>query len=150
MAGGGPRTPANPAPVSGPGALSRRTDGQAVRNPGGLPYGDNAELRTQQGAAPMSGQTIGTSDQAAPPGVPLAQMSPSLFDPTNYPDRPVTTGMPFGPGPGSEALKSPPQSPMAQARLVNALPTLLRAAESPYVTPEFRSLVSMLRRQSLG
>jgi hypothetical protein len=24
---GGPRTPANPAPVSGPGALSKRTDG---------------------------------------------------------------------------------------------------------------------------
>lgn len=148
MAGGGPRTPANPAPVSGPGALSRRTDGQAIRNPGDLAYGDNAELRTQQAAAPMAGTTVGSAERGEPP-VPLAEMSPSLFDPTNYPDRPVTTGMPFGPGPGSEVL-APQESPMTKARLANALPTMMRAAESPYVTPEFRAVVSMLRRQTLG
>jgi hypothetical protein len=147
---GGYRQPANPAPVSGPGPMSQRTDrGQPIRDPEGLPYGDNRELRTVQGAAPMA--SAGNGAAPAAPEVPLADMSPSLFDQTNYPERPVTTGMPFGPGPGSEALGAQSEeSPMARARLINALPTLLRAAELPGTSPEFKTMVSMLRRASLG
>ena len=41
MAAGGYQQPTNPAPVSGPGALSKRTDGagQPAQYMSGLPYG---------------------------------------------------------------------------------------------------------------
>jgi hypothetical protein len=150
MPAGGARTPSNPAPVSGPGAMSRRTDGgpgQPVMEPGGLPYGENQELRSTQGAAPMSGQ----SPQAAAlqaNGVPLADMSPNLFDPTNAPGEPVTAGMPFGAGPGP-AGQPMPQGP-TQERLRAALPTMLRMAESPYVSAEFKALAYYIRQTLNG
>jgi len=43
---GGYREPSNPAPVSGPGALSQRTDGgptQGAKYISGLPYGQGQE-----------------------------------------------------------------------------------------------------------
>jgi hypothetical protein len=56
---GGPRTPSSPAPVSGPGALSKRTDGgpgakQPVRVPTGGAYGDATQLAQAQAGAPMA------------------------------------------------------------------------------------------------
>lgn len=94
-------------PVSGPGQYSQRTDKQPVREPGGLPYGDNKALREQQQAAPMA--------QSAPP--------PSAIPfnaPTNRPDQPVTAGADAGLGPGSEVLGqrqfgAPASSPIIQA-----------------------------------
>lgn len=146
MASGGPRTPANPAPVSGPGAMSRRTDGQAIREPGGLAYGDNAELVNLQRAATMSGQTAGTTPAAAPPEVPLSNMTPDLFAPTSRPGEPITAGAPFGPGPGPEALgpNRIPEGP-SKARMMAALPILSRAAEQPYASDELRAIVGLLR-----
>ena len=49
---GGYRKPQNPAAVSGPGALSKRTDGKqpVVRVPD-VPYGEQAALTAQQQAA---------------------------------------------------------------------------------------------------
>ena len=51
---GGDRVPANPAPVSGPGAMSRRTDGQGARYMSGGQYGEGQELMDLQTSAPMS------------------------------------------------------------------------------------------------
>lgn len=147
MPRGGYQQPSNPAPVSGPGAMSKRTDrGQPIRDPGGLAYGDNQELRTVQGAAPMSQ----APSAPAPADIPLADMSPNLTDPTNHPGRSVFTGMPFGPGAGPEALATGEPSAPTRSKLNNALPTLLRAAESPDVSPEFRRMVAMIRSGSLG
>ena len=56
---GGYRRPTNPAPVSGPGALSRRTDGMQPRAT--LPdakYGEQQAFQQAQGAAPMSGDPV--------------------------------------------------------------------------------------------
>ena len=59
MAGkGGYQAPTNPAPVSGPGALSQRTDGgpadsQAAQYVSGLPYGEGQAFMAQQQAAPL-------------------------------------------------------------------------------------------------
>jgi hypothetical protein len=146
MASGGPRTPSNPAPVSGPGALSKRTDGkQPIRDPGGLAYGDGQELRSVQAAAPMSGMSPQAQAQQAPPNVPLAQMSPNLFDPTDYPQEPMTAGADFGPGPGSEMLRNPMAEGPTQARLKAYLPVYIQMAESPYVSPEFKAYVNYLR-----
>ena len=52
---GGYRKPENPAPSSGPGALSQRTDGgpaQGAKYIPGLPYGQGQETYAKQTAAP--------------------------------------------------------------------------------------------------
>lgn len=71
---GGYQQPQSPAPVSGPGALSRRTDqGQPVRVASGLPYGGRKALEGQQAAAPLA--------SGGPPSSP----SPSLIPPGGAP-----------------------------------------------------------------
>ena len=140
MPAGGYQRPDNPAPVSGPGALSRRTDGQPIRDPGGLPYGDNAELRSVQQSAPMA--QAGQRVQA--PHIPLPQMVTGLFDESEAPTEPITAGMPFGDGPGMSQT-GPMATGPTRERLIASLPAMLRAAESPYVSAEFRALVSYIR-----
>jgi hypothetical protein len=95
MARGGYRKPANPAPVSGPGALSRRTDGaQPVMDMRGGKYGEGKELRELQGSAAMKQ----SADSARPPAAGANKVTP-LFSPTERPEEPVTAGLPFGEGP---------------------------------------------------
>ncbi len=86
---GGYRKPANPAPSSGPGALSQRTDG-GVGAPqvSGLGYGENGPLNAAAASLPVAGP-----QRAAPSIVPLDA-------PTAMPNEPITAGAPFGPGPG--------------------------------------------------
>src|SRR6478609_1077117 len=113
MAGrGGYQAPAHPAPVSGPGALSQRTDGgpaQAMSAPTGMAYGQHKAMIDSQRAAPMAGQTpLPTPSHAAPekPSVPqMPAFSGTGFDaPTQRPGEAVTAGAGYGPGPGPEAL----------------------------------------------
>ena len=94
MARGGYRQPSNPAPVSGPGALSQRTDGgamdgmtQPMQQYTGFGYGENKELNDQQAGAPMAGM----------PSMPELL---SLDAPTAFPDEPISAGADYGPGPG--------------------------------------------------
>jgi hypothetical protein len=105
---GGYRQPANPAPVSGPGALSRRTDGgavdgmqpatptQAPKYMPGLGYGKGGENMANQQAAPLMGSPT-------PPPAPAVPLSA----PTMRPNEPVTTGVNIGAGAGTEALQVP-------------------------------------------
>ena len=126
---GGYRQPENPAPVSGPGTLSKRTVGgpgtakQPVRWVSGMPWGEGKELMDLQGAAPMS-------------AAPAAPMVP--FDaPTERPHEPVTTGNPLGAGAGPEALPAPaPQNDVVSA--------VIRAAYARYPSPALGSLVNQL------
>ena len=106
---GGRRTPNRPAPVSGPGQLSQRTDGgpqQVLSDVSGLAYGENQGLEDLQSAAPLnaSGQTTARATRRAPSrrgGGRAGGMGVSpLMSPTQRPDEPVTAGAPFGPGPG--------------------------------------------------
>lgn len=108
MARGGYRRPENPAPVSGPGALSRRTDGgptQGSKYMAGGQYGEGKQLEELQQSAPMAASNMprmsGANAAAA-----IANMPPitPITAPTERPDEPMTAGMPFGPGPGPEAL----------------------------------------------
>ena len=102
---GGYRQPSSPAPVSGPGALSKRTDGGAIdgkQKPAtqgakympGLPYGQGGQNMTDQQSAPLAGNTIPSMPT---PLVPLSA-------PSQRPNEPVTTGVDVGPGAGSEAM----------------------------------------------
>lgn len=100
---GGYRQPSNPAPTSGPGALSQRTDGgaidgmtQPVKEYTGLPYGQNKAVNEQQSAAAMAG----TSN-------PFADIVP-LHVPSQRPDEPITTGINRGDGAGSEVMRGMP------------------------------------------
>lgn len=139
MPAGGYQAPRKPAPISGPGALSERTDGaagQPVRdlpNPG---YGEQKDFKEIQQQARMS----------------KAKSAPSvtrLDAETERPDEPITEGNPFGPGRGPEAYgitrnmrdKSKEEIPT----VAGALPLLEKAANGPNMPPSFIRFVRYLR-----
>ena len=104
---GGYRQPNNPAPVSGPGMLSKRTDGGAIdgmtqpqQQYTGFDYGQNGITNSIQGEAAMAG------DPFAMPTMP--KITP-LSAPTERPDEPMTYGIPFGDGP--DTLNLPNMQP---------------------------------------
>jgi hypothetical protein len=104
---GGYRKPENPAPSSGPGALSQRTDGgpaQGAKYMPGMPYGENT--MAQQTAAPMSGGSPMPSAASASMPMPTPLMAP-----TSRPNEPITSGIDVGEGPGSSALNLPTEQP---------------------------------------
>ena len=107
MASGGYRKPGSPAPVSGPGSLSRRTDGQVQSVPTGMPYGDHAALHAQESLAPMAATPdIPTPDMGgggAPAGPTPPPVTP-IGAPSQRPNEPVTHGVDIGAGGGSEVL----------------------------------------------
>ncbi len=92
---GGYQRPANPAPVSGPGALARRTDGgngeQTVAALPDAQYGDAKAFAQSQQDAPLS------ASASRPPVTPFGAAS-------TKPGEPVTSGVDIGAGPGSEAV----------------------------------------------
>ena len=97
---GGYREPSKPAAVSGPGALSARTDGgagsktQPIRRIPGQAYGEGQALVEQQQAAPL----------------PVARRTQqptklNIFAPTERPAEPITEGAMLGPGsPPAQAI----------------------------------------------
>ncbi len=148
MARGGYRQPGNPAPVSGPAQLSRRTDGgpgdakQPVRVPTGGAYGDATQLMKLQQSAPLAATPGGDTAQAAgpvlPPGV-------NFGAPTEQPDTPVTSGVDLGAGAGSEALGLTPQRDDDLARLIQYLPVFEHMANQPGSSKSARNLVRSLK-----
>ena len=138
---GGSRTPAKPAPVSGPGAHSKRTDGgpgQAIRDLPDAAYGEAATFRSdQQGAALASAP----SPQVQPQANPLAGVVP-LGAPTQQPGVPVTDGADAGLGAGSSALGLPmdPEKQDAQ-HFARYLPVLLDIANNQNTSPGTKAFV---------
>jgi hypothetical protein len=139
---GGSRTPANPAPVSGPGAMSRRTDGQPARYASGMPYGDGQDFYDMQTSAPMAetnnvaaGVRQARQSGAAP--APAAMVTP-LYSPTERPDEPVTSGAPLGPGPGPAMV--------SQGRRPSEVLQRLAARDA---TGEFQALAMILSQRGL-
>ena len=110
---GGYRQPSNPAPVSGPGALSQRTDGQGAKYMAGGQYGEGQEMMDLQTSAPMSKAPEQPRMRQPRSGRQVVEegMRPTpLFAPTERPDEPITAGAPFGPGPGPKRVSQPAQS----------------------------------------
>lgn len=92
---GGYQAPRHPAPASGPGAGSARTDGGAAQMPTlrapdhkGLPYGQNKQLNDQAAAAPPPAQ--GPPSGVQPSAAPAPMLDP--FRPTERPWEPVNAG----------------------------------------------------------
>lgn len=121
---GGYRAPANPAPVSGPGALSARTDGVPAGQVTGLPYGENQAQNAMAAQAPMA-QAGG-----APPIIPLDAE-------TQFKDEPITAGAPFGPGPGPRAENAGKLTQLLQALMGD---DIVGALEEMYLDAEARGL----------
>ena len=124
---GGYRRPSSPAPVSGPGALSQRTDSQGAKYMAGGEYGEGQEMMDLQTSAPMAKapELPGMRGSRSARQVVDAGMRPTpLFAPTERPDEPITAGAPFGPGPG-------PSAPVSrQGRLTSTLAKLAAADDS--------------------
>ncbi len=90
--------PKRPAPVSGPGAQSRRTDGgagsktQPLRTPTGGDYGEAGKLEEQQRSAPLAvagGAPVPSQASSAPP----APGGGGVFGPSERPGEDPNTGM---------------------------------------------------------
>lgn len=150
MARGGPRTPNNPAPVSGPGALSQRTDGgpgQPVRVPTGLPYGEAGALEQLQRAAPLAASPGGSTPTTPGAGAPVSLTG--FGAPTEQPGTPVTAGAALGAGPGTEALGLPDQPSDDMNRLLAYLPVLEFMANQPGASAASRNLVRELKARQV-
>jgi hypothetical protein len=104
------RTNSQAKPVSGPGALSQRTD---MVNSDPNVYGDRKATQEIMSGAPMA--------KAQP--VPAPRPVTGLFDPTQNLNEPVTAGNPMGEGPGPEILNLP-------ARTFNPTQILTRLSQS--------------------
>jgi len=93
---------------------------QPVQVISGQQYGQRQALANAQRTIPLP-NTTGTPPPAAPVATPAAPAAPpptpaaapmppggagAFNRPTERPDEPVTTGLPYGPGPGPEAVQA--------------------------------------------
>lgn len=109
---GGRRVPRNPAPVSGVGADSARTDGgagQPIRVPKDQPYGERQASEAAQAAAPLA--SAEPVSGGPPPGggggsdIPASPFGIDAFGPTQRPNEPITAGaMGAGAAPDADML----------------------------------------------
>lgn len=128
---GGYRRPEHPAPASGPGALSRRTDGtQPQMIAPGNGYGERKAMQEIQGGADMQGAT--------PPVIPMGA-------PTMNPGEPVTAGAAAGPGIGPEAAGIQSDKQISDQQLAPLLRSLELVANLPGSNTEVRTFVRALK-----
>jgi len=138
------------APVSGPGALSRRTDrgpSQKIRELPDAAYGEAKEFNDLQKQAPLENvpQTSMTPQggpSGAGPAMPLSSVVP-LSAPTQRPDEPVTAGAALGAGPGPEALGPAQTMRTAQYQSASDLLSQLAAGSD---SPDLRALAANIKR----
>lgn len=137
---GGYRKPGNPAPVSGPGALSKRTDGGVPRlDVTGMSYGENGALNAAQSAAPLSAPGGG--------GAPAPQVSAPtpLGAPSAFANEPVTAGADHGAGPSSADIGlAQGSNEEIRKTLGPYLPVLMRLADSATATASYKRQVRQL------
>lgn len=134
--------PPDPSVVSGPGALSKRTDLPPSQGAKRLPdaaYGEQQQFQAEQAGAPM-----------AKAENPLANVVP-LNAPTQRPSEPVTAGVDAGPGPGREILgiKSPIDTQVEDLTMLSKyMPLMAQFADSPNSTGTMKAFVKYLRSQT--
>lgn len=106
--------------VSGPGEFAKRTD--LEYQPGA--YGEGVEYADNKAGAPLAKAQKSPMLSEAPVVSPAANRTPSvgLYDPTQRPDEPITSGIDMGPGPGSVALGANRVQPKLSDTLAAMLP----------------------------
>lgn len=125
-----------PIGVSGPGALSQRTDmSQPVRVPTGLPYGQAGALAQQEQASAVAqdpsvpASAAATAPAQSPVQAMGAQPPADLNTPSQRPGEPVTHGADSGPGADSSILTARPGLPAGGGQISQAIS--LAAASDP-------------------
>lgn len=157
MPRGGYRRPNKPAPASGPGKLSRRTDTgpkvqqhtattkQPVRVPplqgsASLQYGDVQRLAQSQQMAPVPAAP--PAGRASPPSGPAGGLGASmLFRPTDMPQTPIGA-------PGTEPQIPPGPTQIAMRNLARGLELMMQRL--PSVSDELMQVYLALREEELG
>ena len=122
------------------GGRRRGTPGRAYSNRTDL--GQNYDMA--QGS-PASG---GMEDLAAGrQEIPLVTPddTPGLTDPTQYPDQPIESGLPMGPGAGPEALMNRDPRVIETQALKKWLPILNVIGDDPETPDSVRTLVRWIR-----
>jgi hypothetical protein len=120
------------------GGRRRGTAGRAYSNRTDL----SQDYNMQEGS-PASGGMVDLAAQA--PGMPLVTPddTPGLGSPTAYPDQPLESGLPMGPGAGPEALNDPRTEETRQ--LKRWLPLLNIIGDDPETPDSVRTLVRWIR-----
>lgn len=142
---GGYRAPANPAPASGPGNSSQRTDGgpakprPEIRGDGS--YGDTKALQEIQSGAPTGPGPGGGST----PGRAGAEQATPINANSARPDEPVTSGVNAGEGPGEDALGLDSMSQEDIQALLPSLELFEWMASRPNAKPSTRAFVRRLK-----
>lgn len=150
--------PQNPAGASGPGPLSKRTDGgpaQALKDLPDAKYGENSQYQALQQGASLSaspspqGQTQpipAGGPQQLPPNPAAGQVTP-LSSPTARPNEPVTSGAAMGAGPGPSALGGQPAQVASQdmGKISQSLPLFEMMANMNDASPSTRLFVNLLK-----
>lgn len=130
------------AGASGPGKFSKRTD----LNMGSIAYGEGVETAAIKGGAPLAKTPDAARvSTARPQGRPTR-----LFDETERPNEPITSGIAMGEGPGPEALgmRTQPQEEddvRFRAAIRDYMPVLAYIASKPDTSPETRRVIRQLR-----
>lgn len=127
--------------VSGPGKFAKRTDLE-YQSEG---YGDAKAYQENKAAAPLA-KSGGVKTSQAPSVPASAPAAPGLYDPTNRPDTPITTGIDMGAGAGSEALQMrQDDSTNFRANIAAYMPVLSYVSGLPNTSPETRAVIRQLR-----
>lgn len=140
MPRGGAQEPDNKPRVSGPGALSRRTDmdgSQPIRAPGGQDYGERTALEQQQQGSPLpEGGPLGESSPAPSPASTdnLTALLGSVG--TQRPTEDIMAGTQKTPGP-----------PLASRDLIEGVEYLIQSSDPP--SQDLVDLYLRLRAQEL-
>lgn len=122
---GGYRQPTNPSPVSGPGALSQRTDGPLH--------------------APVPGTSPGQSGSGTITAGPDPSTLTPLGAPSARPEEEIFAGMPMGPGAGSTMPHPSGLDEKDRERLRSWLPVLIFQASQPEASAQLKQYVRKLR-----
>jgi hypothetical protein len=156
-----PTAPQNNTGVSATGGAGSK-NGQPNRYISGGKYGEGKALMAQQQGAPMAkgpvtqkGEMGGFS--AAEPSTPFVrrgEMGGTLLDDKTGPIGPITAGVDFGRGPGSDAL---PKNISAETRpgdnqaiIKKYFPALLRASQLKDTPDSYKRFISYLSGQISG
>jgi len=125
--------PMNPlAGPAGPGKYSTRTDNLQM---GSIAYGEGKDTAAIQSGAPLA-----KTSNVKP--TPLT----GLYDPTQRPNEPITSGIDQGPGVGSNALMiRKPDDNNFRATIAEYMPVLSYVASLPNASPETRAAIRQLR-----
>jgi hypothetical protein len=138
------------APQNNPANVSATGGAGQSGNYTGFGYGQNQELNQSRIAGNQAMQSIQANapkPQGPYGGINMPQLG-TLMDETNNPSEPITAGLDFGPGPGSEALPKQFQNntrPQENMQIVqDYLPDLAMAAQSPNAPDSFKRFVNYL------